>query len=104
MPDNVSSTCGPVCAWDKASDEHLYHYRHTLDRALSSIDLTGLLSCTNLNCHCIQHKQLIDMVCSSLIDCCIKVGVNTLPLVKHSARNLPGWNDHVKHEREQPLF
>ena len=27
-----------------------------------------------------------------------------LPLVKHNARKLPGWNDHVKHEREQSLF
>ena len=85
MPGNVSSKCAPVCAWDKASDEHLYCYRHTLDRALSSIDLTRLLSCNNSNCHCIQHKQLIDMVCSSNIDCCIEVGVNALPLVKHNA-------------------
>ena len=44
------------------------------------------------------------MVCSSIIDCCIEVGVNTLPLVKHNARKLPDWNDHVKHEREQSLF
>ena len=27
VPGNVSSTCAPVCAWDKASDAHLYHYR-----------------------------------------------------------------------------
>ena len=44
------------------------------------------------------------MVCSSIIDCCIGVGVNTLPLVKHNARKLLGWNEHVKHEREQSLF
>ena len=74
------------------------------------IDLTGLLfshSYANSTCHCTQHKQLIEkdlLHRLDCIDCCINVRVNTIPLVKHNARKILSWNNHVNDERKQPLL
>ena len=60
--------------------------------------------CTDITCENIQHKQEIDRICVSLIECCINCNELTIPRTKPNGGTMPGWNVNIKHEREKSLF
>ena len=62
----------PKCAWNRATDKHLDDYRIMLNNRITDIkDNCDLFLCTDITCENTQHKQEIDKICVSLIDCCI---------------------------------
>ena len=48
------------------------------------------------------HVNAIDTLSACVVKCCIEFGEQCIP---HSrTRVVPGWNDHVKHDKDQSLF
>ena len=95
----------PRCAWYKATDKHLDDCRIMLNNGITDIkDNCDLFLCTEFTCECTQHKQEIDKICVSLIECCIDCSELTIPMTKPNGGTMPGWNVNIKHEREQSLF
>ena len=45
------------------------------------------------------------ILCNSLIECCLKASTITIPqTTSGTTKEIPGWNDLAKQEREQSLF
>ena len=64
-----------------------------------------LYYCYDYNCKCIDHRIAIDDLCNSLIECCLKASTITIPqITSGTTKEIPGWNDLAKQEREQSLF
>ena len=54
---------------------------------------------------CIDHRIAIDDLCNSLIECCLKASTITIPQTTSGiTKEIPGWSDLAKQEREQSLF
>ena len=52
-----------------------------------------------------NHRIAIDDLCKSLIECCLKASTITIPQTTFGiTKEIPGWNDLAKQEREQSLF
>ena len=87
------------CAWSKATIEDKYNYELQLqDNLNSSINLSqSVFNCKDWHCKCEQHKQDIEFLCNSIIDCCINAGLKTIPVTKFfsGAKEVPGWSEQV---------
>ena len=77
-----------------------------MDQQLIAIEQNvNLYYCYDYNCKCIDHIIAIDDLCNSLIECCLKA--STIPIPQTTSgitKEIPGWNDLAKQEREQSLF
>ncbi len=101
----VHSDIIKTCAWDKATPVHVANYSRMLDGALGELNVSReIIHCSDVNCQSSKHKEYIDILCAQFIECCITTGFDCIPLINHKAKNIPGWTDHAKPEREQSLF
>ena len=102
--ENVSHNCN--YSWHKALPHHeLSNYSRVLNNNLTSIDIPDdLLLCTNCNCTNDFHKHAIDSLCYSIICSCMAASAEYVPTVRPRAREVSGWNDQVKPERDRSLF
>ena len=57
------------------------------------------------NCKCTDHSIAINDSCNLLIECCLNASTITIPQTTSGiTKEIPGWNDLAKQEREQSLF
>ena len=77
--------------WNKATDKHLDDYRTISNNHITDIkDNCNLFLCTDITCKNTQHKQEIDKICASLIDCCNDCSELTMPMTKPKGGTMPG--------------
>ena len=70
-------------------------------------DNCDLFLCTDITCENIQHKQEIDKICVSLIDCCIDCSKLTIPITKpyhYSVRRAKKIMINAQNERLADFF
>ena len=104
--NRLQSDRKPKIAWHKATDANYKAYKSNLDQQLIAIEQNiDLHYCYDYNCKCIDHRIAIDDLCKSLIECCLKASTITIPQTTSGiTKEIPGWNDLAKQEREQYLF
>ena len=101
--ENVSHKCG--YSWHKALPHELSNYSRILNNNLSAINIPNdLLVCTNCKCTNDFHKHAIDFLCHSIICSCMAVSAECVPTARPRAREVIGWTDQVKPERDRSLF
>ena len=95
----------PNCMWSKATIVHIEQYQSVLIDKLSTINITdSILTCTDWHCECPEHRNEIDELCHLIIECCISASLESIPLSRPGGKDIPGWTDQVKPERDQSLF
>ena len=107
------------CNWSKATQIHTRNYAANLDQVLQSIDISNdLFTCNDLCCTnamlmlmlllmlmlMLCHVNAIDKLSACIVKCCIECGVRCILHSRSRTRVVPGWNDHVKHDKDQSLF
>ncbi len=98
-------TVSSNCNWKRASPAHLLNYTQCLNKSLEQIEMpTHLLNCDNINCCNSTHTQAIEQLSTAIVKCCIDSGTECIPMTKPSDRTVTGWNDYVKHDKDQSLF
>ena len=104
--NRLQSDRKPNLACHKATDANYKAYKSNLDQQLIAIEQNvDLYYCYNYNCKCIDHRIAIDDLCNSLIECCLKASTITIPQTTSGiTKEIPGWSDLAKQEREQSLF
>ena len=65
---------------------------------------TDLLLCTDCKCMDYKHKHAIDLLCRSIIMYGLKASSECIPITRSRAREVAGWTDHVKPERDRSVF
>ena len=55
-------------------------------------------------CKCLKHRNEIDSLCHFIIDACVTSGLNCIPFARSSGRDMPGWTEQVKPERDRSLL
>ena len=102
---NSNKRINPSCVWSKATDIHIEQYQLCLDNKLSAIDLqNSAYFCKDIHCECLKHRSEIDSLCHFIIDACVTSGLNCIPLARSSGRDMPGWTEQVKPERDRSLL
>ena len=57
----------PNCNWSKAKVEHIEKYQLALNNKLSYFDAnTQAINCGNWHCQCVEHRDHINFLCSTL--------------------------------------
>ena len=80
-------------------------YSTNRNDALENIAMSSpLLKCKCLNCKNCDHIDAIDSICDTVVKCCIDSGLTSIPASNHNVKEMPGWNDEVKHAKYQSLF
>ena len=91
--------------WKRASDNNIQEYTYTFDKCLSEIHIpTDLLLCTDCKCMDYKHKHDIDLLCRSIIMSGLKASSECIPITRSRTREVAGWTDHVKPERDRSVF
>ena len=62
------------------------------------------MNCHNSHCECVEHRNKINLLCSRLINSCIDASHETISLKSHIGKDVPGWDELVKPERDRSLF
>ena len=93
------------CNWSKATQIHTCNYAANLDQVLQSIDTSNdIFTCNDLCCTNATHVNAIDKLSACIVKSCIECGEQCIPHSGSRTRVVPGWNDHVKHDKDQSLF
>ena len=91
--------------WSAASSGDLVNYNNILNDKLSSIFISNdLLLCTNCNCSSNFHREEIDILCQSIIESCISASESCIPIARVRTKEITGWADQVKPEKDRSLF
>ena len=95
----------PNYNWSKANVEHIEQYQLKLNNGLSLIDLnTPTINCHKWHCECVEHRNEINLLCSRLLSSCIDASHETISMKSHIGKDVPGWDELVKPERDRSLF
>ena len=90
--------------WRKATEGETFSYKIALDEYLNMIVLDNdALRCANTCCIELSHRQTIDNLCQNIVESCLTAGRRCIP-GKYQFRQLPGWKELVKPERDNSLF
>jgi len=93
------------CAWHKATQDNIDAYKNNLDILLSELCIPNhVLMCHDVLCKDSSHRNDIDKLCSSIIQCCLNAGKQSIPSRVKFKHCIPGWKEYVKPERERSLF
>lgn len=88
----------PRVKWDLVSDDDCQYYKRNTEKALSTIDLDhDLILCDDVKCQNTSHKAAIDRMYKATISSLSESSDFLLRQAKHRDRQLPGWNEYVKH-------
>ena len=84
----------PRCAWHKVKDNN-QAYKVLLDSKLIAIEQDlNLLCCHDNSSKCVDHRNSIDVLCNSIIECCICASASSIPQTTSGvSKMIPGWND-----------
>ena len=95
--------CNPL--WKRASNNDVQEYTYPFDKCLSEIHISpDLLLCTDCKCLDYNHKHYIDLLCWSIIMSGLKASSECIPITRSRKREVAGWTDHVKPERDRSGF
>ena len=101
---NVSSK--PI--WERATESDLDNFKNNLEFLVNNIDVpVDALDCADVHCTCDEHKNVIDVYATNLMQAVSCAVENNIPHTNpNSARHAPvaGWNDFVKPFREDSIF
>lgn len=110
-PHNVNSIRKRKPIWKKANSDEKNSFLCELDDKLSNLQIpTNLTSCYDLNCNCLNHRQMIDDftfdVLYTLDNVAEKCLVKPIPTHNNVSNrpNIPGWSDMVKPFRDDAIF
>ena len=93
------------CNGSKATQIRTRNYAANLNQVLQSINISNdLFTCNDLCCTNATHVNAIDKLSACIVKCSIECGVQCIPHSGSRSRVVPGWNDHVKHDKDQSLF
>ena len=77
-------------------------YRSELSECLKKIQLEeAIVSCNNVLCEDVAHREQINTYCAELIDICIRTGRKYFPKVQSGRRCMPYWFTRVQHLKER---
>ena len=92
-------------AWHKVTDDHVQRYKECLDSNVDNIDVPyDVLLCKDVFCKNDGHRQMIDELCKSLIQCCIDSSNICLPHSQAREHTLPFWNELIEPLKKDSLF
>ena len=91
--------------WKRASDNNKQEYTYSFDKFLGEIHIpTDLLLCTDCKWMDYKHKHDIDLLCRSIIMSGLNASSECIPITRSRTREVAGWTDHVKSERDRSVF
>ena len=63
-----------------------------------------MTNCRDWHCQCVEHRNYINVLCRTLINCCIDASHETIPMNRRVGKDVPGWDKLVRPERDRSLF
>ena len=87
--------------WHMVTSHQIHNFCCYLDTNLPSIP-DDLVSCCNP--HCNSHYQLLDSLCSQLLECLLTASSICLPKVKKRRHLLAGWNASARSLKQSAAF
>ena len=78
------------CAWHKATQDNINAYKNHLDILLSELCIglpNHVLMCHDVLCKVSSHNTDIDKLCSSIIQCCLNAGKESINSVSQDVMN-----------------
>ena len=86
--NNEESQKSVPISWGRVTDEHSSAFRQKQDAYLNNLKKFKVLECRDIVCKNESHRQEIDDLCSSLIDCCLKSN-SAFPRIKKKKGKRP---------------
>lgn len=103
--DDKCNAHTPHVLWHKVTENHIKLYQRNIDDALQYLEFDhDMISCENILCDNVKHKELIDKYCNKIINVCIDAGKQIFPHSGKDFKPVPTWNDEVKELRDRSLF
>ena len=96
-------------SWTRSSQDEKLNFRSTLEDRLDLLNVPqSALSCKDVHCQDINHKDEVDHYMTEILNCMELVSFETLPVSKPSSskrkQSKPGWTEQVKPFRDNALF
>ena len=65
-----------------------------------------MTNCRDWHCQCVEHRNHINVLCTcgTLINCCIDASHETISMNRRVGKDVPGWDNLVRPERDRSLF
>ena len=63
-----------------------------------------MTNCRDWHCQCVELRNYINVLCRTLINCCIDGSHETIPMNRRVGKDVPGWGKLVRPERDRSLF
>ena len=92
--------------WYKASKTELNNYSQDLAQLIMNTTIdTEVLCCRDPHCSIEGHRDSLDDMCISVLDCISKAVSDNIPVgTNNNCKNIPGWNDYVQPFKEDSIF
>ena len=69
------------CNWSKAAAEHIDQYQLSLNERVLLIETNTITTnCRDWHCQCVEHRNYINVLCKTLINCGIDASHETIPM------------------------
>ena len=81
--------------WKRASNNNIQEFPQIT---------TDLLLCTDCKSLDHKHKHDIDLLCRSIIMSGLNASSECIPITRSRTREVTGWTEHVKPERDRSFF
>ena len=102
----------PRPSWKKASQEQKEGFKEDLDDRLSQLTIpASVLSCRDMHCTDINHKQELDIFTLGLLESIQEIAESSLPVPGTSGKSkedlkkkCPGWKEAVKPFKDDAYF
>ncbi len=89
--------------WERATPEHLSHYRLLIDYYLRNAIIPDCLTCADVLCN--KHDDQIMLFMEHVLDVVYECVELAIPRRRNSGRRgIPGWNESVQLYKEKCLF
>ena len=87
--------------WSKVTAQHAQDFCRFLNEHLPPVP-GDLVECCDPGCE--THLQLLDSVCSAILDCVARGSGVCLPRAKNSRHHIPGWNARARSLRQSAIL
>lgn len=96
--------------WEKASHNDLNNFYNLTDILANDIVLPhDVLTCNDVRCESIEHRETLDKFYQNLCDLLNKAAFNSIPHSSSNSsqfdfRSIPGWNEMVENKHDEARF
>ena len=63
-----------------------------------------MTNCRDWHCQYVEHRKHINVLCRTLINCCIDSSHGTIPMDRRIVKDVPERNNLVRPETDRSLF